>query len=75
MKYLKPTLIILTGLLLFWTNSGLALISPEHYERIMKERQKDKDHEKKNLQSQDKVQHPELKKGQHPAPVSQGRGR
>jgi hypothetical protein len=49
MKYFKAIPIILAGVLFLWADSGQALISPEHYERIMKERQK-KENEKKNTQ-------------------------
>jgi len=50
MKSVKTTLIILAGILFLWANSGQALIAPDHYERIMKDRQK-KENEKKNTQA------------------------
>jgi hypothetical protein len=63
MKTLKTTVIILAGILFLWANSGQALISPDHYERIMKERQK-KENEKKNQQTPDSGQNSRLKKAQ-----------
>jgi hypothetical protein len=73
MKYIK-ILFILIGFLFLGANIGQALISPEHYERIMKERQKAKDNEKKNSQTPDKVHHPDLKKAQPSGPARQGVG-
>jgi hypothetical protein len=64
MKILKTTVIILVGILFLWASSGQALISPDHYERIMKERQK-KENEKKNTQvNPDSGQNSRLKKAQ-----------
>jgi hypothetical protein len=64
MKNLKTTVIVLAGIIFFWANSGQALISPDHYERIMKERQK-KENEKKNTQAvPDSGQNSRVKKAQ-----------
>ena len=66
MKTLKAALIIATGILFLWASSGQTLISPEHYERLMKERQK-KENEKKNTQViPDSGQNSRLKKAQPP---------
>jgi hypothetical protein len=69
MNYLKTTLIIAACFLFLGANSGQALISPDHYERILKERQKAKEDEKKDSQTKDKSQRPGVKKAQ--PPVSQ----
>jgi hypothetical protein len=66
MNYLKMTLITTACFLFLGAGSGQALISPDHYERIVKERQKAKENEKKDSQTKDKSQRPGVKKAQPP---------
>jgi hypothetical protein len=71
MSCFKATLIITALFLFLGISSGQALISPEHYERMLKERQKGKEGEKKEGQGPDKGYRPGSKKG-HPTGSGQG---